>query len=40
MRKPNKVYANEHLDEAPLGDLEYISESDVLDKNNCSFDDY
>lgn len=34
------VYANEHLDEAPLGDLEYISESDVLDKNNCSFDDY
>lgn len=30
------VYANEHLNEAPLGDLEYISESDVLDKNNYS----
>lgn len=30
-------YAKDHLDEAPLGNLEYISDSDELDENNCEF---
>lgn len=32
------AYAKGHLDEAPVGELEYISGSDVLDEENCSFD--
>ena len=32
-------YANEHLDEIPLETLEYVSDSDELDEENCSFDD-
>lgn len=32
------AYSKKHLDEAPLGKLEYISASDVLDEENCSFD--
>lgn len=33
-------YADKHLSEIPLGELDYVSNSDVLDKENCSFDDY
>lgn len=32
------AYANAHLKEVPLGGLEYISDSDILDEENCSFD--
>ena len=32
-------YAKEHLDEAPLGELDYIADSDVLDEENCDFDE-
>lgn len=28
-------YAQEHLDEIPLGDLEYVPYSDELDVGNC-----
>lgn len=30
-------YAKEHLAEIPTGTLEYISDSDVLDEDNCDF---
>lgn len=30
-------YAKRHLDEIPVGDMEYISDSDVLDEENCDF---
>ena len=31
-------YAREHIDEIPImSDLEYISDSDTLDKENCEF---
>lgn len=32
------AYAKEHLDEIPLGTLEYISDSDVLDEDNCELE--
>lgn len=32
-------YAKQHLDEAPLGALEYVRDSDVLDEDNCGFGD-
>lgn len=32
-------YAKEHIDEINLGELEYISDSDVLDEENCDFDE-
>lgn len=32
-------YANEHLMEVPVGKLEYISDSDYLDEENCYFVD-
>lgn len=32
------AYAKEHLHEAPLGVLEYVSDSDQLDEENCDFD--
>lgn len=32
------AYAKEHLDEVPLGKLEYLPEADILDEENCSFD--
>lgn len=32
-------YAKEHLDEIPLGTLEYVSGSDELDEENCDFKD-
>lgn len=31
-------YARENLDEIPLGEMEYIPDSDVLDEENCDFD--
>lgn len=30
-------YAKAHLDEAPLGTLEYVRDSDILDEGNCDF---
>ena len=32
-------YAKEHINEIPCGVLEYISDSDVLDEENCNFAD-
>lgn len=32
-------YAKQHLNEAPLGQLEYVRDSDVLDEENCDFDE-
>lgn len=32
-------YAKEHINEIPCGELEYISDSDVLDEENCNFAD-
>lgn len=32
-------YAKAHLKEVPLGVLEYVRDSDVLDEDNCDFDD-
>ena len=32
-------YAKNHLDEIPLGELEYVSDSDTLDEENCDFAD-
>lgn len=31
-------YAKEHINEIPIGELEYISDSDELDEENCNFD--
>ena len=31
-------YAKQHLDEAPLGTLEYVRDSDTLDEENCGFE--
>ncbi len=31
------AYARDHIDEIPLGDLEYVSDSDELDEENCDF---
>lgn len=30
-------YAMEHLSDIPLGDLEYVTDSDQLDEENCDF---
>lgn len=30
-------YAKQHLKEVPLGVLEYVADSDVLDEENCDF---
>lgn len=32
-------YAKEHLAEVPIGTLEYVSGSDVLDEDNCDFEE-
>jgi len=32
-------YAKEHIDDIPLGTIEYVAESDSLDEDNCSFDE-
>jgi hypothetical protein len=31
-------YAKIHINEIPIGEMEYISDSDELDEENCSFD--
>lgn len=34
-----KVYAKEHVREIPImSELEYISDSDILDEENCDFE--
>lgn len=30
-------YAKEHIDEIPISNLEYISDSDIVDEENCGF---
>ena len=32
-------YAKEHITKIPLGTLEYITDSDELDEENCEFED-
>jgi len=32
-------YAKEHIDEINIGELDYISDSDVLDEENCDFEE-
>lgn len=32
-------YAKSHLEDAPLGELEYVKGSDILDEENCDFDE-
>ena len=32
-------YAKGHLDEIPCGELEYVSDSDELDEENCDFEE-
>lgn len=32
-------YAKNHINEIPLGEMEYISDSDELDEENCNFDE-
>lgn len=32
-------YAKNHLNEIPLGELEYVSDSDTLDEENCDFEE-
>ena len=32
-------YAKEHINEIHIGEMEYISDSDELDEENCDFDE-
>ncbi len=32
-------YAKNHLNEIPLGELEYVDDSDELDEENCDFEE-
>lgn len=32
-------YAKEHINEIPLGVMEYVSDSDELDEENCDFEE-
>lgn len=32
-------YAKEHIDEIPLGEMEYVPNSDELEEHNCDFDE-
>ena len=32
-------YAKSHLKEAPLGELQYVPDSDELDEDNCNFEE-
>ena len=32
-------YAKDHIDEINIGELEYISDSDELDEEDCDFDE-
>ena len=31
-------YAKQHLDDIPLGSMDYVAGSDELDEENCDFD--
>lgn len=31
-------YAKNHIDEIPVGELEWISDSDSIDEDNCEFE--
>lgn len=31
-------YAKAHINEIPIGELEYISDSDIIDEDNCDFE--
>ena len=33
-------YAKQHIDEIPVGELEYISDSDEIDEENCDFAEF
>ena len=33
------AYAKEHLDKIPCGELDYVSNSDELDEENCEFEE-
>lgn len=32
-------YAKDHINEIPLGAMEYVSDSDELDEENCDFEE-
>lgn len=32
-------YAKEHINEIPIGELEWISDSDEIDEDNCDFEE-
>lgn len=32
-------YAKNHLNEIPLEELEYVDDSDILDEENCNFEE-
>ena len=32
-------YATKHIDEIPIGELEWISDSDEIDEENCDFEE-
>lgn len=32
-------YAKEHINEIPIGELEWISDSDEIDEENCDFEE-
>ncbi len=32
-------YAKQHIDEIPIGELEWISDSDEIDEENCDFEE-
>lgn len=32
-------YAKNHLNEIPLEELEYVADSDILDEDNCDFEE-
>ena len=32
-------YAKNHLNEIPLEELEYVNDSDILDEDNCDFEE-
>ena len=33
------TYAREHIKDVPLGSLEWVPDSDVIDEGNCGFND-
>lgn len=32
-------YAKEHINEIPIGELEWVSDSDEIDEDNCDFEE-